>query len=133
MGAMPSSGSMSFEPVPTPGTNGLAIAALCCGIAGILPVAAVVGIVLGFVALGQLRRRIQNGRGLAIAGIVLGALWLGGWVALLVTLPGDAPTTSASTVASAAPRPSASTPASSAPSAPSATSAPPSQTHAYID
>jgi len=133
MGAMPSSGSMSFEPVPTPGTNGLAIAALCCGIAGILPVAAVVGIVLGFVALGQLRRRIQNGRGLAIAGIVLGALWLGGWVALLVTLPGDAPTTSASTVASAAPRPSASTPASSAPSAPSATSASPSQTHAYID
>ncbi|WP_323095576.1 DUF4190 domain-containing protein [Intrasporangium sp. YIM S08009] len=59
-----------------PGTNGLAIAALCCGIAGLMPVAAVVGIVLGFVALGQLRRVVQNGRGMAIAGIVLGSLWL---------------------------------------------------------
>jgi len=130
MGAMPSSGSLSFEPVPTPGTNGLAIAALCCGIAGILPVAAVVGIVLGIVALGQLRRRIQRGRGLAIAGIVLGALWLVGWVALLVTVPGDAPTTSTSTVASSTPRPSAA-PATS--SAPSATSPSPAQTQAYID
>ncbi len=130
MGAMPSSDSLSFRPVPTPGTNGLAIAALCCGIAGILPVAAVVGIVLGFVALGQLRRRIQSGRGLAIAGIVLGALWLVGWVVLLVTVPGDAPTRSASAVASTTPRPSASTSASPAPSA---TSAPPARTQAYID
>jgi hypothetical protein len=66
-----------------PGTNGLAIAALCCGIAGLLPVAAVVGIVLGVVALNQLRRVVQNGRGMAVAGIVLGAVWLLGWGALL--------------------------------------------------
>jgi hypothetical protein len=66
-----------------PGTNGLAIAALCCGIAGLLPLAAVVGIVLGIVALNQLRRVVQGGRGLAIAGIVLGSLWLLGWAALI--------------------------------------------------
>jgi len=66
-----------------PGTNGLAIAALCCGIAGLLPPAAVVGIVLGIVALSQLRRVVQGGRGLAIAGIVLGSLWLLGWAALI--------------------------------------------------
>ncbi|WP_323095573.1 DUF4190 domain-containing protein [Intrasporangium sp. YIM S08009] len=66
-----------------PGTNGLAIAALCCGIAGLLPIAAVVGIVLGIVALKQLRRVVQGGRGLAIAGIVLGSLWLLGWAALI--------------------------------------------------
>lgn len=67
-----------------PGTNGLAIAALCCGIAGLMPVAAILGIVLGFVALRQLRRVTQNGRGMATTGIVLGSLWLAaiiGWFA----------------------------------------------------
>lgn len=83
------------SPVPTPGHNGLAIAALCCGIAGLFAPAAVVGIVLGIVALGQLRRRVQQGKGMAVAGIVLGALWLLGWVALIVFLPEDAPAPSA--------------------------------------
>lgn len=83
-GAMPSSGSLSFEPVPTPGTNGLAIAALCCGLVGIFPIAAIVAIVLGAVALNQLHSRIQRGRGMAVTGIVLGVLWLLGWVVLFV-------------------------------------------------
>jgi hypothetical protein len=83
-GAMPSSGSLSFEPVPTPGTNGLAIAALCCGLVGIFPIAAIVAIVLGAVALNQLHSRIQQGRGMAVTGIVLGVLWLLGWVVLFV-------------------------------------------------
>ena len=64
-----------------PGTNGLAIAALCCGIAGLMPAAAIVGVVLGFVALRQLRRVVQNGRGMAITGIVLGSLWLAAIIA----------------------------------------------------
>ena len=38
------------------GTNGLAIAALCCGLAAVVPVAGVVAIVLGVVALHQLRQ-----------------------------------------------------------------------------
>jgi hypothetical protein len=66
-----------------PGTNGLAIAALCCGIAGFVPFAAVVAIVLGIVALSQLKRVVQAGRGMAIAGIVLGALWIAGFAALI--------------------------------------------------
>lgn len=81
----------STSPVPVPGRNGLAIAALCCGIAGIIPVAAVVGIVLGAVALGQLRHRVQKGTVMAVVGIVLGVRWLGVWVALVVSASNDVP------------------------------------------
>ena len=67
-------------------TNGLAIASLSTSIAGVvlgIPLAIfcylgllipVVGAVLGAVALSQIRRTRQPGRGLAIAGIVIGCL-----------------------------------------------------------
>jgi hypothetical protein len=64
-------------PAPRP-TNGLAIASLACSVAGIIPflfgISCVVGIVLGFVSLGQIKRTggVQKGRGLAIAGIAVG-------------------------------------------------------------
>lgn len=58
-------------PPPRTGTNGFAIAALIFGIIG----GALLGIVFGFVALSQIKRNGQNGRGLAIAGIVLSAMW----------------------------------------------------------
>ena len=69
------------------GTNGLAVAALCCGLAAAVPVAGVIAIVLGVVALHQLRQvrgSGQRGRGMAIAGIVLGTLGALVWAALLV-------------------------------------------------
>lgn len=81
---LPLVGDETYQPTPVPGSNGLAIAALCCGIAGLFPVAAVVAIVLGVVALNQLKYRIQRGRGMAITGIVLGVLWLLGWTVLVV-------------------------------------------------
>ncbi|NUS04261.1 MAG: DUF4190 domain-containing protein [Nonomuraea sp.] len=74
---------------PMPGSNGLAIAALCCGIAGLVPIAAVAAIVLGIVALNQLRDRVQRGKGLAIAGLVLGVLWLVGWAVFIVAVGAD--------------------------------------------
>jgi uncharacterized membrane protein len=46
----------------------------------------VVGLVLGLVALKQIRARNQGGRGIAIAGIVLSALWL---LILIVTIIAD--------------------------------------------
>jgi hypothetical protein len=67
-----------------PGSNGRAIAALCCGVLGFVPFASIAAIVLGIVALAQLRRVVQNGRGMAVAGIVLGSLWVAGAVALVV-------------------------------------------------
>jgi hypothetical protein len=55
-------------------TNSLAIASLCCGIGQILVgiLAGIPAIVLGFVAISQIRQTGENGRGMAIAGIVLG-------------------------------------------------------------
>jgi Domain of unknown function (DUF4190) len=59
------------------GTNGMSIAALVCGICGFLcGVPAVLGIVFGFIALSRTGRTGQRGRGMAIAGIICGAVWL---------------------------------------------------------
>jgi uncharacterized membrane protein len=46
----------------------------------------VVGLVLGLVALRQIKARNHGGRGIAIAGIVLSALWL---LILIVTIIAD--------------------------------------------
>ena len=75
---------LPFAPTGPTGRNGLAIAALCCGIAGLIPLVGVVAIVLGVVALHQLRGGLQRGRGMAITGIVLGALSTLAWTAFIV-------------------------------------------------
>lgn len=58
--------------------NGLAIASLVVGIVsffiGLYGAVGVVAIILGVIALRQVRERGQRGRGLAIAGIILGAV-----------------------------------------------------------
>ncbi len=67
---------------PAQKTNGLAIASLICSCAGILVIPLIAGVVLGFVARGQIKQShgTQRGDGLAIAGIVVGF----GWAALIV-------------------------------------------------
>jgi Domain of unknown function (DUF4190) len=62
------------------GTNGMAIASLVLGILWLDWIGTVLALVFGYIALSQIKRRQQGGRGLAIAGIVLG--WVE--VALLV-------------------------------------------------
>jgi hypothetical protein len=60
-------------------TNGLAIAALVCGIAGFLFfIPAVLGVIFGFVSRAQIKNSggRQKGGGMAIAGIVVGFAWL---------------------------------------------------------
>lgn len=56
------------------GTNGLAIASLCCSLASIATcgVTAIVGIVLGIAALSQINKTGQSGRGMALGGIWVG-------------------------------------------------------------
>ena len=44
----------------------------------------VVSLVLGLVALKQIRARNQGGRGIAIAGVVLSVLWLVGFVVAII-------------------------------------------------
>lgn len=70
-----------------PGTNGMAIAALVLGILWIYWIGSVLALVFGYLARQQIDRSggQQAGRGLAVAGIVLG--WIGvGVLSLIVFL-----------------------------------------------
>jgi hypothetical protein len=63
-------------------TNGLAIAALVLGIVWVYWIGSVLAVIFGHVALSQINKSngTQQGRGMAIAGLVLG--WIG--VAVLI-------------------------------------------------
>lgn len=73
-------------PTPNVGTNALAIAALVSGIIWICGLGSLLAVVLGIIALAQIKRSRQQGRGLAIAGIVLGALGLLATIAVALSL-----------------------------------------------
>ena len=75
-------GGWGFPPGPAqgaaqPGMNGLAIGSLISSFVGVLCcVGSIVAIVLGAMALGQIRRTRQEGYALAVAGIVIGVAGL---------------------------------------------------------
>jgi hypothetical protein len=72
---------------PSPRINGLAIASMVCGIVWIYWIGSILALVFGYIAKGQIDRSHggETGRGMAIAGIVLG--WVGVFfLALLVVL-----------------------------------------------
>jgi hypothetical protein len=62
---------------PVARTNGMAVASLVLGILWMYGIGAILALVFGYLAKGQIDRSAgaQSGRGLAIAGIVLG--WIG--------------------------------------------------------
>lgn len=82
-------------PVPQQeGTNGLAIASMIVGIVSVVLcmwyIPAVVGLVLGIVALNQIKSRGTEGQGMAIAGVATSAVSLVvGIVLLVVALTSD--------------------------------------------
>jgi hypothetical protein len=68
-------------------TNGLAIASMVLGILWIYWIGSILALIFGYVAKGQIDRAAgrQGGRGMAIAGIVLG--WIGlGFLALFIVI-----------------------------------------------
>ncbi|MFD5568395.1 DUF4190 domain-containing protein [Streptomyces cadmiisoli] len=72
-----------WGPYPPPAVvNGVAIAALVLGILCFLPA---VGLVLGLIALRQIKRKGERGRGMAVAGAVLSSVGLALWVLSLST------------------------------------------------
>lgn len=81
----PPPGGYGYQPLPQGvGTNGMAIASLVCSLFGwICIIGGILGIIFGFMALGQIRQSGQGGRGMAIAGIVIGVI-----VTALVILAG---------------------------------------------
>ncbi|RII15909.1 hypothetical protein DSC45_16835 [Streptomyces sp. YIM 130001] len=78
-GGWPGAQPYGYVPQPPP-VNGLAIAALVLGILCFLPL---VGLILGVLALSQINKRGERGKGLAVAGIALSAI---GAVLLSVSL-----------------------------------------------
>ncbi|MFH9353000.1 DUF4190 domain-containing protein [Kitasatospora sp. NPDC017646] len=59
-----------YDPQPEPRTNGFAVGSLATGLSLLSPVA----LVFGIVALVQINRRGQRGRGMAVTGLVLGVV-----------------------------------------------------------
>jgi len=85
MGAAPP--GMVYVPVyaaPTPGTNGMAIASMILGILWVYWVGSVLAVIFGFVALNQIKKRNESGRGMAIAGLVLGFIGVGLLLVVLI-------------------------------------------------
>lgn len=65
-------------------TNGLAIASMILGILWLYWVGSILAVIFGHVALRQIQRRDQSGRGMAIAGLVLGWIGIGFFVVIFV-------------------------------------------------
>ncbi len=66
-------------PMRSQSTNILAILALVFGLLG-----GVLGVVFGHIALSQINRTGENGRGLAIAGLVLGYISVVAWIIVVI-------------------------------------------------
>jgi len=78
-----------YYPLPVvPPTNGLAVGALVCGIVEFftLGLAAIPAVILGHVARSQIKRTGERGDGMAITGLVLGYLAIGGWALIILLL-----------------------------------------------
>jgi len=80
----------AYTPPPLAGagkTSGLAIASLVLGICGLVcGITAVVGLVLGFMALGQIKKSngVLKGKGMATAGIIISAIMLLAMITIVV-------------------------------------------------
>ena len=74
----------TYQPVNggLPGTNSLAVIALVLGIVGV----PIVPIVLGHLALSQIKTTGGEGRGIALAGLILGYVGIAGWIVGLLLL-----------------------------------------------
>lgn len=69
-------GQWVYAPAQARSTNGLAIASMVLGILWIYWLGSILAVIFGHVALSQIRQNPhQGGRGMAIAGVVLG--WVG--------------------------------------------------------
>ena len=73
---------------PTQKTNGLAVASLVCSLLWMFGLGSLLAVVFGSISLSQIKRsnHQQRGRGLAIAGVIVGVLGLLGMVVIIVTV-----------------------------------------------
>jgi len=93
----------SYSPLPPPGlvpgyytpnpraapqsTNGMAIASMVLGIVWFWWIGSILALIFGYAALRQIKERNESGRGMAVAGMVLGCVGVGvGIIVLVVAL-----------------------------------------------
>lgn len=74
--------SAPVVPAPPTGGNGFAVASLITGILPLPPL----GLIFGFLGLSQAKKIGGTGKGMAIIGIVLSILWIGGIAAITPSL-----------------------------------------------
>ena len=85
-GYYPGAGYDPYRPTKPPGTNGKAIAALACSMAGMICcLPSIVGLILGVIAMRETKRTGQDGYPLALIATILGGLVVAG-VALYLLL-----------------------------------------------
>jgi hypothetical protein len=70
--------------VPPRPTNGMAIAAMVCGIVGVCSPVGILALIFGNVAKRQIRETGEQGDGFATAGIVLGWIGVGATIVLII-------------------------------------------------
>ncbi len=77
-----------YAQAPPTGTNGKAVASLVTSLAGLLlcGLPSVVGVILGIIALRETRQTGQDGHGMALAGVLVGALAIAGWLLYVVIM-----------------------------------------------
>jgi Domain of unknown function (DUF4190) len=75
---------MPYQPHSTSRTNGLAIASMILGILWIYWIGSILALIFGYIALRQIKERNEGGRGMALAGTILG--WVGAGTLLLVII-----------------------------------------------
>ena len=89
-GVPPPQPGYGAQPPQAAGTNGLAVASLILGLLWVCWLGSLLAVLFGHIALGQIKKTggVQGGRGLAIAGLVLGyigvatlilAIFFGDW------------------------------------------------------
>ncbi len=71
-----------YQPFTVRRTNGFAVGALVCGIIPFF--GGIPAVVLGHVARGQIKKSGERGDGMAVAGLILGYLWVSLWVLVIL-------------------------------------------------
>jgi hypothetical protein len=70
-----------YRPLKPPGTNGKAVASMVCSLVGLTccGVTAIIGVILGVIAMRETRASGQDGHAFALAGTIIGGLAIAGW------------------------------------------------------
>lgn len=86
-GYPPPAPGYGYPPPPSVSTNNMAIASLVSSLLGwICGIGPILGVVFGIIALNQIKQNGQAGRGLALAGIIIGGIGIAFMVMYVILL-----------------------------------------------